>query len=320
MERRETQETIDVKTLTKRAISLYLKQAAGKEVDPDKIAKLREDTHLFPDEKEFKDFRVAVGTTALQGKFKFGEKNAGSEIMGILFEEQDRQLYDSIVILSQALEMAPRDYTITTMLNINDEMEARRRIEKAGNAPEEIAQAERTLKEFLATKAGASIREQMLLRQEVAREKMLTEDIEDAFIRPKTAKEIKHELREEQKRIKALWEKLKEEPFEQAPLTTQRIINSRALAEELQLELKHKPKNKNGKKPDAAIETPPEEEVSRKWAKALKRSAHQLRLDAEEDLLLPEETKKLQSRAAMYDAEANRLLAGPYTPAAETTS
>lgn len=318
MDRRETQETIDVKSLTKRAISLYLKQAAGEEVDPEEIERLRQDARSFPDEKEFKDFRVAVGTTALQGKFTFERKDAGSSIMGLMFEEHDRQLYDAVVTLSRALQMAPRDYTITAMLNIYDELEERRKagdvaslkkeLEKSGYAPEELERAERVLKSFLFERAGASIREQLTLRQEAEREGRFIKEAESAFLSPRTSEKVREDLKTEEQSLQHLWDRLREAKFEEAPDFIQKVLNSRRLVEELKQELKAKSRKTKGKPIGAELQLSPEDAVARNWALALLRLAKINRLDAAE-AKWPEDAVKLTERAQKYEVEAERLLA-----------
>jgi len=319
METRETQRPVDVKELTKRAISLYLTQAAGEGIDPARIEQLRQDARSFPDPKEFKDFRVAVGTTALQGKFTFGGKDAGPSIMGLLFEDDDQKLYSAVVILSQALEMIPRDYTITTFLHIFDEVEERRKagdiallkqeLEKSGYAPEEFDLAERQLKDFLFGKAGANIREQLLLRKEAEREGRLIKELETDFLGPKPSAEIKKDLDLEKQRLRYLWDRLKEAGFEEAPLLTREIINSRALLEELKQELKMKSRKTKGKgkSTEAESQFPPEEAVARNWALALFRLAKINRLEAEE-IGDPDGAAKLLARARKYEKEAETLL------------
>ena len=60
MERRGTQENVDVKALVKRAGDIFLRQDAGEEIDQGEIERLRREARSFADRREFEDFRVGA--------------------------------------------------------------------------------------------------------------------------------------------------------------------------------------------------------------------------------------------------------------------
>lgn len=317
MERRETQENVDVRALIKRAGDIFLRQDAGETVDQEEIEQLRRDARSFADKREFEDFRVAVGTLALQEKLNLNNKDAGSGMMELIFGEGDARLFNAVKVLTVALDMNFRDYSVTTMLNIYYELEER--LKKNGKDFSKqlvggqgsvslgavINHARRTLSDFLTQGAGVRIKEQIILRQEAGREEIFTRDFERAMLAGKSKEEILSELESEGARIENLWNMLKQAPFEQAPFFLNSIGFSKKLINLLKAELKEsrKPQKEGPTEPILS----PDGEVARSWGLSLLRLAKQLRSDIE-DARYDEDKSKLETRASQYEARANDLL------------
>lgn len=281
--------------LIKRAFSIHREYTAAGTPVPDKIlTDIQGEARTFP-RKEYNEFRREVGSVGLQGLMA----DAAPSIVRILFGDADGERFNDVILLSRILGVTLRGYTVTSMLRIAWDFEARVR-EAPSTIDSDARAAHKRLEYFLREHAGGDIGERYAMRDHLRMVGRTEPDAIKAF-QMRSRDDAVREYRDACFMRAFLFLRLQNSTtnpgaLDSATKLVREILSLDARARELLKEVKAKKKRTN---PINATEAM----VRRS---ALISAAKILRDDAEG--MGPESRAQLVGRAEMYEAEAKAII------------
>lgn len=219
MDKRDPERVLEkLGTLTKDAVAFYRKEQSH-ELSTRELAEFRRRVRAEFTRMDYGDFRKIMGTAAMRGEVKVDGKDAGSDVMGILFEDDDLRLYKDVIFLVRSLGLPIKDYTVTSMISLRDMIEQKIHsqgwegiksdLAESGVSMRDFTHTRYRLRHFLAEGAGPGVAEQILRREELAREPALIDEMNKVFLTPKRKEAVKAELQGARKESGAIWDNIR---------------------------------------------------------------------------------------------------------------
>lgn len=230
-------EVIDTDKLIEQAFELYDEYLAkGLEVPAEEVRELQEKTAVLEQQnkRKFNNLRSTIGDIAFGG-----QESLSIGLMRLLFGDRDAKLLENFLVLSNATQMVPQEYSISNMASLYEEANEQRIAGDLRLDPkqEELFKAAlRGAEAFLAAAGGPEIRERVFIQQEMLNQ-LGTQDIEKTFSTPPTLEQIKEHLKQNVAAIIKLFKRLKTSGFDSAPETVSGILSLVNENEELRRKL-----------------------------------------------------------------------------------
>lgn len=214
---------------------------AGKEIPAEELQELRERLHNL-EKKEFNGLRAEIGALALRGEIKVGDKDAGLEIMRILFGERDCALLKNTGVLISALDITLRDYRLSTIVDtlgrFGEWVRGGGPAELSPEERDELLRAERAICRRVEEIGPAKERERLEIFLEVSRQGTLVREVEEVWSRLSSIPERKAEILRLSGLLRQAWQNSKELPFEAAELQVRKILRIKRALDELKKSVK----------------------------------------------------------------------------------
>lgn len=310
-EERETAPNTNVLTTT--ALRLYQNYSAkGLEVPSEELASLRKDMGFLRriDRKEFDGFRSAIGDYTLKEKIVLDGKNAGRELMRLLFGAEDAKLLDSVMWLTKALNRKLRDYKpgeLIKLYNRVSEELVRRELSGENTAQETkgLISSWRRIGEFIKNVVNDPyVQESTEFREELVRQIPLQKELEARLLRSRSVEGLEGELARRKELLAQRWNSFKRlslaRPEEYSPIVKEML----RLGEDLKNLRKEIAERRKIKEP--AVEPQNDAGVKERIeASARMRLAKRLYEKAE---TVPEEAQELYESGLEYESIAESLL------------